>query len=138
MGLARLEEEEENHGEDDDKLLFAATTRFVCRHDLLLGQCHLQAVSYHCSTNWTSGGSGLYVQRSNRLSHKFTCKFLTSSPSLYQRPPGEISFSITMLNMMNFMRSLFVRQILSKLISIPPSTSTILLHFSITSTELNG
>jgi len=50
MGLARLEEEEENQGEDDDKLLFAATTRFVCGHDLLLGQCHLQPVSYHSST----------------------------------------------------------------------------------------
>ena len=46
MGLARLEEEEENQGEDDDKLLFAATTRFVCGHDLLLGQCHLHAVFY--------------------------------------------------------------------------------------------
>ena len=33
-----------------------------------------------------------------------------------------------MLNMMNFMMRLFVRKILSKLNSIPPSTSTILLH----------
>lgn len=72
MGLARLEEEEEeNHGEDDDKLLFAATTRFVCGHDLLLAQCHLQAVSYHLSIR------RLYVVNSKLLNHNFTCRFLT-------------------------------------------------------------